>query len=88
MTEIFFEVFEGEKKLGKESGGDFRLKLSFNNINQFASFKHNFFIIVCHTKKMLPLVLVVLSIQPKMPRSVLLSLNHFIDNKIRYLNTI
>lgn len=43
MTEIFFEVFEGEKKLGKEGGGDFRLKLSFNNINQFASFKHNFF---------------------------------------------
>lgn len=43
MTEFFFEVFEGEKKLGKEGGGNFRLKLSFNNINQFAIFKHNFF---------------------------------------------
>lgn len=72
MTEFFFEVFEGEKKLGKEGGGNFRLKLSFNNINQFAIFKHNFFIIVCHTKNILPLVLVVLSIQPKMPRSVAL----------------
>lgn len=88
MTEFFFEVFEGEKKLGKEGGGDFRLKLSFNNINQFAIFKHNFFYYSLSHKEILSLVLVVLSIQPKMPRSVLLSLNHFNDNKIRYLNTI